>query len=97
MFRLPRDQVQIGISTLATSYQKLGENDSLHAFYAFQKDVRTEPNLQGNTLPGWGDHPRNAHRQIGTLQYVHIFSPSVTNEARLGFNRIAIAVQSLRT
>jgi carboxypeptidase family protein len=71
-------------------YQKLGNNDSLHGFYAFQKDVRTEPNLQGDTLPGWGDH-RNAHRQIGTLQYVHIFSPRVTNEARIGFNRISIA------
>ena len=71
-------------------YQKLGENDSLHGFYAFQKDVRTEPNLQGDTLPGWGDH-RAAHRQIGTLQYVHIFSPRVTNEARLGFNRISIS------
>src|SRR5580698_2526609 len=71
-------------------YQKLGANDSLHGFYAFQKDVRTEPALQGDTLPGWGDH-RNAHRQIGTLQYVHIFSPTVTNEARIGFNRISIA------
>ena len=71
-------------------YQKLGENDSLHGFYAFQKDVRTEPSLQGNNLPGWGDH-RAAHRQIGTLQYVHIFSPRVTNEARIGFNRISIS------
>ena len=71
-------------------YQKLGDNDSLHGFYAFQKDVRTEPALQGDTLPGWGDH-RAAHRQIGTLQYVHIFSPRVTNEARLGFNRISIS------
>jgi hypothetical protein len=70
--------------------QQLGANDSLHGFYAFQKDVRTEPNLQGDTLPGWGDH-RAAHRQIGTLQYVHIFNSNVTNEARLGFNRIAIA------
>ena len=70
--------------------QRFGENDSLHGFYAFQKDVRTEPALQGDTLPGWGDH-RNAHRQIGTLQYIHIFSPRVTNEARLGFNRISIA------
>ena len=71
-------------------YQKLGDNDSLHGFYAFQKDIRTEPNLQNNNLPGWGDH-RAAHRQIGTLQYVHIFSPRVTNEARLGFNRISIS------
>jgi hypothetical protein len=70
--------------------QQIGQNDSLHGFYAFQKDVRTEPALQGDTLPGWGDH-RAAHRQIGTLQYVHLFSSSITNEARLGFNRIAIA------
>jgi len=70
--------------------QQLGQADSLHGFYAFQKDVRTEPALQGDTLPGWGDH-RAAHRQIGTLQYVHIFNSNVTNEARLGFNRISIA------
>ena len=79
-------------------YDQLGTNDSLHGFYAFQKDVRTEPTLQyaSPTLPGWGDH-RAAHRQIGTLQYVHIFSPSITNEARLGFNRIAIAFNPANT
>ena len=64
--------------------------DSLHGFYAFQKDVRTEPALQGDTIPGWGDH-RHAHRQIGTLSETHIFNPNLVNEARLGFNRIAIA------
>lgn len=71
-------------------------NDSLHAFYAFQKDVRTEPALQGDTLPGWGDH-RAAHRQIGTLQYIHIFTPTITNEARLGFNRISISFTPANT
>ena len=76
--------------------QQLGPSDSLHGFYAFQKDVRTEPALQGDTLPGWGDH-RAAHRQIGTLQYVHIFNSNVTNEARLGFNRIAIAFNPANT
>jgi len=70
--------------------QTIGQNDTIHGFYAFQKDVRTEPALQGDTLPGWGDH-RNAHRQILTAQYIHIFSPHVTNEARVGFNRISIA------
>jgi Carboxypeptidase regulatory-like domain/TonB dependent receptor len=64
--------------------------DSLHGFYAFQKDVRTEPALQGDTIPGWGDH-RNAHRQIATLSETHIFNSAIVNEARLGFNRIAIA------
>ncbi len=64
--------------------------DSAHAFYAFQHDVRTEPALQGDTIPGWGDH-RHAHRQIGTFSETHIFSPTLVNEVRLGFNRIAIA------
>ena len=63
--------------------------NSLHMYYAWQQDARTEPNLQGNTIAGFGDH-RTAHRQIGTINDVHIFSPNVVNEGRLGFNRIAI-------
>jgi Carboxypeptidase regulatory-like domain len=64
-------------------------NDQLHGFYAFQKDVRTEPNLQGDTVPGFGDH-RNSHRQVLTLNETHVFSPSLVNEGRVGFNRIGI-------
>lgn len=68
----------------------LSSADTLHLYYAWQQDARTEPNLQGNTIAGFGDH-RTAHRQIGTINEVHIFSPNVVNEARLGFNRIAIS------
>ncbi len=68
---------------------QLGVNDRLHAYYAFQKDLRGEPNLQGNTIPGFGD-TRSSHRQIGTLNYTHTFGTSVVNEARFGFNRINI-------
>ncbi len=64
--------------------------DNLHLYYAWQQDRRTEPNLQGNTIPGFGDH-RGAHRQIGTINEIHVFSPSLVNEARLGFSRIAIS------
>ncbi len=64
-------------------------NDRLHVYYAFQRDRRGEPNLQGNTLPGFGD-TRQSRRQIFTLNETHIFGPSLTNEARLGFNRINI-------
>jgi hypothetical protein len=67
----------------------LTKANTLHLYYAWQQDARTEPNLQGNTIAGFGDH-RTAHRQIGTINDVHIFSPNVVNEARLGFNRIAI-------
>ena len=71
-------------------FHTLSAKDNLHAYYAWQQDARTEPNLQGNTVPGFGDH-RTAHRQIGTFNEVHIFSPSLVNEARLGYNRIAIS------
>lgn len=64
--------------------------DTLHGFYAIQKDVRTEPTLQGNTVSGFGDH-RAATRQILTLNETHVFSSRLVNEARLGFNRIAIS------
>jgi hypothetical protein len=69
---------------------QFNSNNFLHGFYAFQKDVRTEPALQGDTIPGWGDN-RAAHRQIGTLSYVHTFTPTISNEARIGFNRINIS------
>ena len=66
-----------------------GTKDRLHGYYAFQKDKRGEPNLQGNTVPGFGD-TRQSRRQIFTLNETHIFGPNLTNEARLGFNRINI-------
>ena len=65
-------------------------NDRLHGYYAFQRDLRGEPNLQGNTLPGFGD-TRQSQRQIFTLNETHIFGPNLTNEARLGFNRVNIS------
>jgi len=67
----------------------ISNNDRIHGYYAFQRDQRGEPNLQGNTLPGFGD-TRQSHRQVFTLNETHIFGPSLTNEARLGFNRINI-------
>ncbi|MGI4829905.1 MAG: carboxypeptidase regulatory-like domain-containing protein [Janthinobacterium lividum] len=69
---------------------RLGAKDTLHLYYAWQQDRRTEPNLQGNNIPGFGDH-RTAHRQIGTVNEVHVLSPNAVNEARVGFSRIAIS------
>ncbi|WP_254061889.1 TonB-dependent receptor [Granulicella sp. L60] len=68
---------------------KISNSDQIHGFYAFQSDSRTEPNLQGNTIPGFGDH-RPAHRQVFTLNETHIFNSNFVNEARLGLNRISI-------
>jgi hypothetical protein len=72
--------------TLDISYN-LGAADRLHGFYVYQRAVRTEPNLQGNTIPGFGDIRRGL-RQLLTLNETHIFSPTLVNELRLGFNRI---------
>ncbi len=69
--------------------QIFNEKDTLHGFYALQEDTRTEPTLQGDTLPGFGDH-RHAKRQILTVNETHVFSPRVVNDARIGFNRINI-------
>src|SRR6266511_1426048 len=67
----------------------LGANDRLHGYYAIQRDLRGEPTLQGNTIPGFGD-TRKSRRQIFTLNETHTFGPTLVNEARLGFNRIFI-------
>jgi len=63
--------------------------DRLHGYYAFQRDQRGEPTLQGNNIPGFGD-TRQSHRQIFTLNETRIFSSNVVNEVRFGFNRIHI-------
>ena len=56
--------VQIDQGTMDV-LQVLGKKDQLHGFYAFQADVRTEPALQNNSVPGFGDHrnraPSGAH------------------------------------
>ena len=66
-----------------------GVNDVVHGYYAFQRDLRQEPTLALNTIPGFGD-TRHSHRQIGTVNETHVFSQRLVNEARFGFNRINI-------
>lgn len=68
---------------------ELTGKDRLHGYFALQQDLRQEPTLQGNTLPGWGD-TRTSRRQIGTIGEDHVFGPSVTNSLRVGYNRIHI-------
>jgi hypothetical protein len=67
----------------------IGNNDRLHVYYAFQRDQRGEPVLQGNSVPGFGD-TRRSHRQIFTLNETKTISSTLVNEARFGFNRIHI-------
>lgn len=69
---------------------QLRTNDRIHAYYVIQKDLRQEPTAGGAiaaNLPGYGD-TREGARQLLTVSEDHIFSPSLTNTVRLGFNRI---------
>jgi hypothetical protein len=66
-----------------------GEKDRLHGYYVFQRDARLEPNISGATVPGAGD-ARKSHRQIMTFNESHVFSPSLVNDFRVGYNRIRI-------
>ncbi|HUI56535.1 MAG TPA: TonB-dependent receptor [Bryobacteraceae bacterium] len=65
------------------------QNDRLNTYFAFQRDLRQEPTLQGNNIPDFGD-TRQSHRQILTVNETHVFSPDLVNEARAGYNRIFI-------
>ncbi|MDQ3816732.1 MAG: TonB-dependent receptor, partial [Acidobacteriota bacterium] len=80
--------VDINQWTIDVSHQ-IGQNDHLHGYYANQHDFRGEPNLQGNSIPGFGDQ-RSSQRQILTFNESHTFGPKLVNEARFGFNRIFI-------
>jgi hypothetical protein len=67
----------------------ISNNLRLHGYYAGQHDLRQEPTLQGNSLPGFGD-TRESKRQIATIGLDQTLSSTMVNEARLGFNRIHI-------
>ncbi|MFZ0213683.1 MAG: carboxypeptidase regulatory-like domain-containing protein [Candidatus Acidiferrales bacterium] len=66
----------------------LTNNDQLHGYYAIEKDHRFEP-TSGTNVPGFGD-TRDGSRQLLTLSESHILSPDLTNQVRLGFNRLYI-------
>ena len=72
--------------TIDISYN-LSKRDRLHGYYVYQRALRTEPNIQGNTIPGFGN-TRLGLRQLLTLNETHIVGPNLVNEVRLGFNRI---------
>jgi hypothetical protein len=69
--------------------ENFGAHDVLFGNFISNKDSRTEPTLQLNTLPGFGDF-RPAERYFLSLGETHIFSPTLTNELRAGANRVHI-------
>src|SRR5215510_3278410 len=66
-----------------------GNRDAVHGTFISNRDERTEPTLQGSTLPGFGD-TRPAKRYLLSIGETHIFSPTVTNDFRAGLNRVRI-------
>jgi hypothetical protein len=64
--------------------------DFLYGSFVVNDDDRTEPTLQGNNLPGFGDS-RPAERYFLSLGYTRVLSSSLTNELRAGFNRLRIS------
>ena len=63
--------------------------DVIFGNFISNRDKRTEPTLQGNTLPGFGDF-RPAQRYLFSTGYTHIFTSNMTNEFRAGLNRVHI-------
>src|SRR5438093_705414 len=84
----PLAPVQINQYTI-DSRNNLRQGDDLHVYYAFQADSRIESNAPGQTVAGFSD-TRGGHRQILTVNETHIFSPTLVNEVRAGYNRISI-------
>ncbi len=79
--------IEQGTANLSHSFS---ETNRLNAYYAIQRDQRNEPpSTDGNSFPGGGDQ-RNGQRQLLTLNDSWSISPTLVNEARLGYNRIHI-------
>jgi hypothetical protein len=70
--------------------QVFSASQRVNVYYAIQRDQRNEPpSTDANSFPGGGDQ-RNGNRQLLTVNDSWVISPTLVNEARLGFNRIHI-------
>ena len=88
--------VNIDQGTADVSYLFNTDNRA-NFYYAIQRDRRNEPpSTDGNSFPGGGDQ-RNGNRQLLTFNETWAVSPSLVNEARLGFNRIHIVFDANTT
>src|SRR5882672_9014255 len=62
----------------------------IYGTFLSNRDSRSEPTLQANNLPGFGDF-RPAKRELLALAYTRVMSPTMTNELRAGLNRVSIS------
>lgn len=68
---------------------KFSQNDDFFGRYTLNDDDRFneyEPFGRWADIPGFGTHTLNRHMHAGT-SWIHIFSPSVINDLKLGYNR----------
>jgi hypothetical protein len=65
---------------------KFSEKDSLSGTYLYDDTPFTHPDADDNVLVG-----AHTNRHIVALQETHIFSPSLVNSVRFGFNRDGVA------
>jgi len=68
----------------------IDKDDRLHGHYSAYLTELTEPNRNGNTIPGFGNTTLQL-RQVFTLNETHIFGRTLVNELRFGFNRFSSA------
>jgi hypothetical protein len=72
--------------------QNFSSKDFVFGSFIINQDQRTEPTLQGNNLPGFGDF-RPAKRYLISAGYTRVISPNITNELRAGVNRVHIGFE----
>jgi len=70
--------------------QNWGARNFIFGSFIINRDQRTEPTLQGNNLPGFGDF-RPARRYFLSLGFTRILSSAITNELHAGLNRVRIS------
>lgn len=69
---------------LVRSDYKLGDNDNVVARYAYYLNVTNNGSGFGGVYSDRNDHLQN---QDGVLSEIHVFKPTLLNDARLGFVR----------
>lgn len=91
----PSGSIQTQAPATTNAYQfsvrgdlQLGQNDTLWMRYSRynQTTASSGYTFVGTNLPGFGATSASQPRQA-TLQHVHLFSPTMVNEARFGFGR----------
>lgn len=79
----------INYRALTTSMDyNLSEKDQIRGRYLYNKNAQIDAGLIGVTLPVFYTTLNQPYHLVALSEY-HTFSPSVTNELRVGFNRFA--------